>query len=755
MKQKILGIIACMMLTMVGEARHIIGGEMTYECLGEQNGSVRYRFKMLVYRDCSANFGADLDNPAPIAVYECGINRSCGSFTQLNAFRSFTTPVRNVRRVSPPNFPCLILPPNVCVEEGTYQFELTLPISNESYHIIYQRCCRNETISNISAPGDAGATYAVEITPAAQRLCNNSPTFNQFPPTVICIDQPLDFNHSATDVDGDSLVYFFCPPLLGGGRLGTPENPGNQRACNGVTPTPPCAPPHGTVQFIAPVYSFQSPLAGAPQEAINPVTGIITGTPNKLGQYVVGVCVSEYRNEQLLGTIQRDFQFNIANCSPTVVADIEKDSIINGKQFLLTSCGNNTINFINQSFQRQFVNNFFWQFNINGQAQTFTTWDATVTFPDTGRYVGALILNPNTECGDTANIFVNIFPQIEADFEFEYDTCVAGPVRFTDLSQSGAGNITNWEWNFGDQRNSRMRNPTHRYNEANNFPVTLTATDINRCKDNITKNIPYFPIPPLLIVSPSDFTGCIPAGIFFDNLSSPVDENYDVQWEFGDGGASTEISPTHLYERVGLYSVSLEITSPFGCKIDTIFRDLINVLPSPVADFTFSPSTLSNLDPTATFTDQSQNAVRWQWQMGEFAMLSERNPTFTFPDTGLQAIRLIVTHPSGCQDSITKFLDVVPEVRYFLPNAFTPNSDNINDLFRGTGILVGATDFIFTIWNRWGEKVFETEDPEEGWNGRKFNTGRESPPGIYVCIVQFTGPRGERYEFQTFATLIR
>ncbi|NJK84452.1 MAG: PKD domain-containing protein [Saprospiraceae bacterium] len=400
---------------------------------------------------------------------------------------------------------------------------------------------------------------------------------------------------------------------------------------------------------------------------------------------------------ELLSTIQRDFQFNIANCSPTVVADIEKDSVINGQQFLINSCGNNTINFVNQSFQRQFVNNFFWEFNINGQPQTFTTWDATVTFPDTGKYVGVLILNPNTECGDTANIFVNIFPQIEADFEFEYDTCVAGPVQFTDLSESAAGAITSWEWNLGDRNSSRVQNPRHRYDSPGDFPVTLTATDINRCRDDVTKNLAYFPIPPLLIISPSDFTGCIPASIFFDNLSSPVDNNYDIQWEFGDGGTSVEISPTHLYERVGLYSVSLEITSPFGCKIDTIFRDLINVLPSPVADFTFSPTTLSNLEPTASFTDQSQNAVRWQWQMGDIATLSAQNPVFTFPDTGLQAIQLIVTHPSGCQDSITKFIDIIPEVRYFLPNAFTPNSDNINDLFRGTGILVGATNFAFTI----------------------------------------------------------
>ncbi len=757
MKQ-IFTIILLLLAVLFVEARHIIGGEITYECLGDVNGVRRYRFTMRVYRDCysgGAPFDGQNGGGANIGVYRCGVNQDCGDLTQFNALTTLQAPLRSVRSVDPPNFSCLELPRNVCVEEGLYQFELSLPIVDESYHIVYQRCCRNETISNITAPGDAGATYSVEITPTAQQLCNSSPTFNQFPPIVICVDQPLEFDHSATDSDGDQLVYSFCAPQLGGGKFGTPENPGDAGACNGVIPSPPCPPPFDEVRFVAPTYNFLRPLGGQPQVTINTNTGVITGTPNQLGQFVVGVCVQEYRDGVLLSELKRDFQFNVTNCQPTVIADIQKDSIIGGKQYLVNSCGNNTIRFINESYQRQFIDTYSWQFDIEGEIETFSAWDAVVTFPDTGRYQGILVLNPNTECGDTANIFVNIYPEITADFEFEYDTCIAGPVAFTDLSVSGAGDIVKWNWEFGDGNASSSQNPEHTYGIPGNLPVTLSATDINRCTDEITKTVNYFPVPGLIVVAPSEFTGCVPADIFFDNLSTPIDETYDIRWDFGDGDTGSDISPTHEYDEVGTFTVAVEITSPIGCKTDTIFTNLITTLPSPTADFSFFPTELSNLDPTASFTDLSREAVSWQWNMGNIATLSEQNPTFTFPDTGRQAIQLIVTHPSGCQDSITQFLDIVPDVRYFLPNAFTPNSDGSNDFFRGTGVLTGVQDFSFTIWNRWGEKVFETSDPEEAWNGKKNNSGQDLPNGVYVCIVQFEGPRGERYEFQEFATLIR
>ena len=90
-----------------------------------------------------------------------------------------------------------------------------------------------------------------------------------------------------------------------------------------------------------------------------------------------------------------------------------------------------------------------------------------------------------------------------------------------------------------------------------------------------------------------------------------------------------------------------------------------------------------------------------------------------------------------------------------MPNAFTPNGDGSNDGFFGKGIMNGVTDFTMTIWNRWGELVFETDDPAEPWNGRAQQSGGVSPAGVYIYRVTFTEPRGDKHDYKGFATLVR
>jgi gliding motility-associated-like protein len=744
----VIATLAALLIPLAVEARHIIGGEITYECLGPTTGNSRqYRFKMKVYRDCGGN-GAEFDDPAQIAIYR-------GTYSNNVMFSEFGTGSPVSIRLIPDTPRCVQMVPFVCVEQATYTFNATLPVSTESYFIVYQRCCRNEGISNIINPGDVGATYMVEITPDAQQLCNDSPVFNNFPPIIICKNFPLTFDHSATDPDGDQLVYSFCSPFDGGGNITVGQA---LYSCAGAVPTPPCAPPFDNVPFAVPTYTPGNPMGGNPQININSLTGLITGTPNLLGQFVVGICIQEFRNGVLLSTIKREFQFNVTDCSPTVIADIEEDSISGPSSYVVVSCGSNAVTFLNESRQEEFIDNFVWHFNIPGAPYTNTTdWSPTVVFPDTGTYTGTLYLNPGDICGDTALIRVNIYPRIEANFSFAYDTCVAGPVAFTDLS-TGEGIINKWDWNFGvPGGTSDEQDPDYLYPIPGSHPVRLRVTDENFCTDDTLQLINWFPAPPIIIIQPSSFLGCVPGVITFQNLSTPIDSTYDIKWDFGDG-TQTEgvISPTHTYNQEGVYDVSVEITSPIGCFISDFYPSLIRVEPSPTANFTFDPNTeLSNLNNTIKFTDLSEGANRWNWQFDRFETSTQQNPTFTFSDTGLMKIRLIVTHPKGCKDSLTQYLDIRPEIRWFMPNAFTPNGDGTNDGFFGKGFLFGASDFQMSVWNRWGEKVFETTDPTDEWNGRQMNTGGNSPAGVYVYVVTFTGPRKEKMEFKGFATLIR
>lgn len=739
------------------EARHIIGGEFTYECIGTDtvNGIVTYRFVLKVYRDCYGG-GADFDNPAEIGIYE---QLSDGTYRHIRV--PGNNPIRvslgSVSRIDPNDAnPCVIVPPSVCVEEGVYIFEYPLPIIDGNYVIAYQRCCRNNTIFNILEPWDAGAAYTVDITPESQRTCNNSPVFNNFPPIVICVNEELEFDHSATDAEGDQLVYEFCAPLIGGGPLGTATNPGNSRGCDGVIPNPVfCPPPYDNVRFVIPNYSATNPLGGPTPLTIDPNTGMIRGTPTQSGQFVVGVCVKEYRNGRLIGSLRRDFQFNVTTCTQTVYAELASDSIAGGQKFVINSCGSNTVLFKNLSYDERFIQNYKWIFDINGQQEVFTERDVEVTFPGLGSYTGTMILNEGLPCSDTALISVNVYPEIEADFDFTYDTCIAGPVSFQDLSFTGSGTLTSWNWNFENSGRASAQSPQFRFPDPGNKRVVLQVRDVNNCVDTAVRNVNWFPVPPLIIIEPSTSVDCAPAEISFKNLSSPIDETYDIKWEFGDGGTSDEISPTYIYEDPGVYSINIEITSPIGCYTDAFFPNRITVEESPFADFSYTPEQPDGFNPTVQFYDESVNAASWQWIINDKDVLFGRNPSYTFPDTGVQKIELIVFHPSGCPDTAIQYIDVVPKATYFLPNAFTPNGDGKNDVFVGAGSLIGVKGFELTIWNRWGEMVFQTNDPQEGWNGRVNNSGTLSPNGVYPVIVKYIGPRGEPISLQGFATLIR
>lgn len=734
-------------------ARHIIGGDFSYTCLSIDNRQNTFTISctLKVYRDCYGG-GALFDNPATIGIFRIEDPSNYTFISKEDA------PLVSSRLLANNN-PCVQVPGNVCVEEGVYIFRKTLPLSNKSYYISYQRCCRNETISNIILPGDQGAVYFMEITPDGQRLCNNSPKFKTFPPILICQGLPINYDHSVTDQEGDLVTYEFCSPFTAGGKAGSMEGPpgGSAMDCDGVTPDPiRCKPPFQTVQFRAPTYTRISPLGGSPAVILNPTNGLISGTPTTLGQFVVGVCIKEYRNGVLLSITQRDFQFNVINCVSNLDATVQADSVKLSGEFVINSCGKNTVTIINQSTQESFIKSYDWFFDINGQTQQFNTKDVTVSFPGPGTYRGKMFLNKaDTQCNDSADISIKILPGLNADFSFQYDTCVAAPVAFTDLSISQAGTITDWKWTFEPGKSAPTKNSTHEFRTPGLKPVQLWIRDINGCRDSITKPISYFPVPALLVVEPSSFTGCQPLGVFFNNLSYPIDSSYQINWDFGDGQTSNSLSPTHIYDKAGLFDVRVNLISPIGCRTQASFANWIRVLESPEAAFSYNPQSFSSEEKTILIRDESKNAEFIKYLIDDRIPLFSANPSYEFRDTGIYKISQVVSRFNGCNDTAIAYIDVEPIVTYFMPNAFTPNGSGINETFYGVGYTGFMKDFSLTVWDRWGGQVYRGNDPLVGWNGKYENNGKDLPPGVYIYQAEYSKPRGERISLKGYVTLIR
>jgi len=730
-------------------AKHIVGGDVTYRFISRTNNTLTYQITFTMYRDTQGG-GAMFDTNAAFGIFR-------GSGNNWTLVESQEHSPREVETIDiDTGNPCLEVPTGIGVESGVYIFDVSFEISaTESYMIAYQRCCRNNTINNILSPEDTGAVFSVEISPLAQAEEDSSPTFDDFPPVIICANSLLNFDHSATDTDGDQIVYSFCTPLQSGGQRGiTPGEDPNQ--CDGITPKPEfCQPPFREVNFRLPAFSFDNPLGNG--VTIDQSTGLISGIPQILGQFVVGVCATTFRNGVEIGRVSRDFQFNVTTCEIAVQASIGSDRITGDNAFVINQCGELQVDFVNLSTDQSKIFSYDWQFDVEGDLVEFDTRDISYTFPDTGTYSGLLLLNNEGDfanCKDTAEIQVNIFPAINADFSFDYDTCVAGPVDFMNESLSGAGPILKNEWTFEPMAFSADENPAHTYATPGVKPVKLAVEDQNECRDSTVKDITWFPVPPLVVVQPNQFVGCNPARISFTNLSSPIDSTYDVIWNFGDGQSVNEISPTHVYDEVGNYTVDVTITSPIGCSIDETFDGWIRILESPEAGFSFTPEQPSIFNKDVDFFDESVGAESWIWNIDGVGYTIP-SPSHTFPDTGMVDVLQIVTHPSGCTDTMAIVLDVVPLVTLHLPNAFTPNNDGLNDTFKGKGFFGGFRDYSMTIWNRWGENIYETSDPDQGWNGRKNNNGGTSPGGVYVYSVEYTGPRGNVNLLKGHVTLIR
>lgn len=265
---------------------HVIGSELSYECMG----SYTYKISVKVYLDCDSG-AVSYDNPLRITVFNGDPSPSYIDVFEIPfsdiTFLPFVSPDTNW---VPSGY--------FCAWVVNYTSTITLTPSSSGYIFAYQRCCRTNTIVNIIDPANTGLTV-FERVPSSD-LCNNSPSFNVDPPVVLCVNRPMTFDCSATDPDGDSLVYHLCSPY------------------NGATPTDPqpyitSFPPFDPIVFTPP-YSATNPINGSPALSIDPLSGIATITPTVLGNFVIGVCCDEYRGGVLIGSHLRDFRYSVTAC---------------------------------------------------------------------------------------------------------------------------------------------------------------------------------------------------------------------------------------------------------------------------------------------------------------------------------------------------------------------------------------------------------------------------------------------------------
>lgn len=457
-------------------AAHIRGGELTYRYLGTNasNDSSRYELTLKLYVDCNARSEGQLDNEVFFSIF----SKTGG----IAFYQTVEAPFITDQRIQydPKSNPCILNPPtDVCYQLRYYTVNVTLKNSEDGYSISFQRCCRIDNIRNVSGnSGDVGATYSCEI-PGTKVLndaiANSSPSFNPNDAIAICVGSAFRFDFSAKDENKDSLAYEFCNAYVGGGR-----SPGECTSC--TSPNPTSTPPHSSINYRG-GFNGTNPLSGT--VSIDQNTGLITGiAPNAVGQYVVTVCVREYRRGVLINTHRKDIHIAVSNCQPL-------------RAFL--SPDYNFCDDFNVTFQNGQANPagavYIWNFGDGSQNDTIRTALGQIQhqYADTGTYTVKLkVLLAGGQCVDSTTTLAKVYPGFFPGF-ISSGSCILTPFRFVDTTRSRYGTVSKWAWNFGDETTntdvSTIQNPSYKFNSLGFKTVTLQVESDKGCKGTATVQV--------------------------------------------------------------------------------------------------------------------------------------------------------------------------------------------------------------------------------------------------------------------------
>lgn len=390
-----------------------------------------------------------------------------------------------------------------------------------------------------------------------------------------------------------------------------------------------------------------------------------------------------------------------------------------------------------------FSTDFTWYL---GDGSVLTGDTVSHTYTQVGTYnVVAVAVDTNACVGaDSAFAQITVIDDsVHADFNITVlNDCDSNLV--VDL-QNTSTNAVDFMWGFGDGTTSVLQNENHSYSLPATYTITLIVQDTNRCHplDTIAKNVT---LKPNLFV---DFTAtnvCAGTPVVINNLCNPL---ANFVWNFNDGSTSNLFAPSHLYSSIGTKTIQLTITDTSTCDVTGSVTHEVEVYPQPVANFTTLGDTFKFEEPVA-FLNRSYAYQNVLWSFGDGQNSDDENPVHTYESIyGMNVC--LKAYNDVCADTICKNIYISFTGLVGVPNAFSPNGDGVNDVVKVEGR--GIVDLTFRIYNRWGEKVFETHDKNIGWDG--IYKGMLQEMEVYTYAVEATLINGETVPLKGNITLLR
>jgi len=314
------------------------------------------------------------------------------------------------------------------------------------------------------------------------------------------------------------------------------------------------------------------------------------------------------------------------------------------------------------------------------------------------------------------------------------------------VNKSNSGNVTiSWSNNLVGPGPFMLAPPV-----TTTYSVTVT----DGCGNNVVKTVTITVHPlPVVKIDSENGASCKTVTLNFkDNNLANVGSSYN--WNFGDNQTSQQNSPSHDYSQSGKFVVTVNVTSRDGCVGSAQTIANITVYPGSITHFVANSDIETVASPTFSFVDNSINTTSWEWNFGDGSTSRVQNPTHTYPTVvASYNVHLVTTNTYGCADSADDSVHIIPDFRIYIPNAFTPNSDGLNDYFTAKGI--GIASFTMMIFDRWGNLLYTTEDINKGWNGRVGSSNQVAQEDTYVYKIQVVDIFSEPHSYIGAVTLIK
>ncbi len=369
-----------------------------------------------------------------------------------------------------------------------------------------------------------------------------------------------------------------------------------------------------------------------------------------------------------------------------------------------------------------------------------TTYNVAATDANGCSVSGSVLVFENPPLNVVALTNTSVCPGFSAPITANGSGGNGGPYSYTWTNDIAAGTLT------GQSQTVTPSAQTVYTVTLNDNCGTPAVTDI--------VTIGLHPLPPVTYTIDNN-QGCTPVGVNFANTTNSA-LSASCFWDYSDGTTSTNCSDVHVFTTPGCYDISLTVTTVDGCIVDTIIYDQICVWPFPIAEFSFGPQPADIFNPEINFTNLTIGGNTYAWDFSGLGTSTLTNPNFVFPNEvgGVYPVCLEATNVYGCVDNICHDVIIGGEFLIYVPNAFTPSADGINDIFLPNVLGDEPETYELMIFNRWGALIFYSNNKNIGWDGT--HNSEKCKSDVYVWKVKVKSSLDhERKEFIGHISLLR